>query len=131
MILDTDFLVQLLGGKENAHAKARELHENHEIQRVPVAVLSELEYGAEYALNEDERRRVRNLSRMYSVTRLDEGTARTAGRLFARADKAAGGESGADMVDAMVAALAEVTGEKVVTNDVSDFEALGVQVESF
>jgi len=111
MILDTDFLVQLLGGKENAHAKARELHENHEIQRVPVAVLSELEYGAEYAL--------------------DEGTARTAGRLFARADKAAGGESGADMVDAMVAALAEVTGETVVTNNVSDFEALGVEVGPF
>jgi len=31
MIRDTDFLVRLLGGKENAHTKVRELHENHEI----------------------------------------------------------------------------------------------------
>jgi predicted nucleic acid-binding protein len=131
MILDTDFLIQLFGGKDAAHSKAKELHESDEIQRVPVAVIAELEYGAEFALDEDEQRRIQNLSRMYSIVRLDEQMARLAGQLFAQADRNADDKSGVDMVDAMVAALAETTDERVVTNNVTDFESLGVRVETF
>jgi predicted nucleic acid-binding protein len=131
MILDTNYLIKLFKGNHGAHEKARELHANNEIQRVPAPVFTEIEYGAEYELDEDERRRIRNVSRMYSVTRLNEAMARRAGQLHARADKKEGGASGADAVDAMVAAVAETAGENVVTNNVTDFQQLGVGVESF
>ncbi|PSQ39444.1 nuclease [Halobacteriales archaeon QS_9_68_42] len=131
MILDTNYLIKLFDGHPGAHEKARELHDRREIQRIPAPVFAELEYGAEYELEEDERRRIRNVSRMYSVTRLDEETVRQAGRLHAQADKEQGGNSGADAVDAMVAAVAETAGEKVITENVMNFRQLGVGVESF
>jgi len=68
---------------------------------------------------------------MYSVTRLNEEMARRAGQLHARADKAEDGTSGADAVDAMVAAVADIAGEHVVTDNITDFQQLGVGVESF
>jgi predicted nucleic acid-binding protein len=68
---------------------------------------------------------------MYSVTRLNEEMARRAGQLHARADKEQGGTSGADAIDAMVAAVAETAGEKVITENVTGFQQLGVGVESF
>jgi predicted nucleic acid-binding protein len=131
MILDTNYLIQLFAGYRGAHEKARELHAQNEIQRVPAPVFTEIEYGAEYELDEDERRRIQNVSRMYSVTRLDEEMARRAGQLHAQADKTEGGSSGADAVDAMVAAVADIAGEKVVTDNITDFQQLGVGVESF
>ncbi|SEO10914.1 hypothetical protein SAMN05216388_100878 [Halorientalis persicus] len=131
MILDTNYLVDLFSGDRNAHRKARKLKRNHEIQRIPTPVLAELEYGAEFTLSDAERQRIENLSRMYSIAKLDAEMAKRAGRLFAQADRASDGDSGADMVDAMVAALADVTGEAVVTDNRSDFEELGVSVETF
>lgn len=131
MILDTNYLIKLFKGHPGAHEKARELHAQNEIQRVPAPVFTEIEYGAEYELDEDERRRIQNVSRMYSVTRLNEEMARRAGQLHAQADKAEGGSSGADAVDAMVAAVANIAGEKVLTDNITDFQQLGVGVESF
>ncbi|PSP79962.1 nuclease [Halobacteriales archaeon QS_4_69_225] len=131
MILDTSYLIKLFDGHPGAHEKARELHDERELQRVPAPVFTEIEYGAEYELEEDERRRIRNVSRMYSVTRLDEKMARRAGQLCAQADKEQGGSSGADAIDAMVAAVAETAGETVITENVTDFRQLGVGVESF
>ena len=131
MILDTNHLIKLFKGHRGAHEKARELYAQNEIQRVPAPVFTEIEYGAEYELDEAERRRIRNVSRMYSVTRLNEEMARRAGQLHAQADKAEGGSSGADAVDAMVAAVANIAGEKVLTDNITDFQQLGVGVESF
>lgn len=131
MILDTNYLIDLFSGAQDAHSKARDLQERQAIQRIPTPVLAELEYGAEWELDEAERRKVRNLSRMYAVTDLDESLARRAGRLYARAERNSGGSTGADMVDATVAAVAEVVGEPVVTADVEDFEDLDVAVETF
>ncbi len=131
MILDTNYLIKLFKGHHGAHEKARELYTQNEIQRVPAPVFTEIEYGAEYELDDDERRRIQNVSRMYSVTRLNEEMARRAGQLHARAGKAEGGSSGADAVDAMVAAVADTAGEKVVTDNITDFHQLGIDVESF
>lgn len=133
MILDTVYLVKLFGGKQNAHEKATELESRNVVQRVPSPVFTEIEYGATFQADRDERRRIRNVSRMYSVTRLTEEIATRAGQLHAQADKAAGGvdKSGADAVDAMVAAVADIADEKVVTENVDDFRRLGVEVEPF
>jgi len=131
MILDTNYLIRLFEGDRDAHEKSRELHSAREIQRIPAPVLSELEYGAELHLDDEERRRIRNLSRMYSITRLDEFMARRAGQLYAQADRNEGGNSGADMVDAMVASVADTTDEAVLTDNVTDFKQLGVRVETY
>jgi predicted nucleic acid-binding protein len=56
--------------------------------------------------------------------------ARRAGQLHPQANKEQDGNSGADAIDAMVAAVAETTGEKVITENVTDFQ-LGVGVKSF
>lgn len=61
----------------------------------------------------------------------DETIAHRAGQLLARADQAAGGESGIDTVDPMIAAIADIYDEPVLTDNVEDFEALGVDVETY
>lgn len=52
-----------------------------------------------------------------------------AGALGAQADEAGGGR-GVDKVDPMVAAISDVFGEPVLTENVAVFEALGVGVET-
>jgi len=131
MILDTNYLIDLFSGVPAARTKAEELRERQVVQRVPSTVVAELEYGAEWELDDEERRKVRNLSRMYSIADLDEALARRAGRLYARAERDTGGATGADMVDATVTSLSEVVDEPVVTADADDFEDLGVAVEGF
>ena len=51
--------------------------------------------------------------------------ARRAGQLHAQADKEQGGYSSADAIDAMVAAVEDTAGEKVITENVTDFQQLG------
>lgn len=131
MILDTNYLIDLFSGVPEAHGKAEELQERQVVQRIPATVLAELEYGAEWQLDEGEQRKIRNLSRMYSITELDESLARRAGRLFAQAEKETNGTTGADMIDATVAAVGQIVDEPVLTADADDFEDLGVSVESF
>jgi predicted nucleic acid-binding protein len=131
VILDTNFLIDLFEGDESAHAKAQELHDRQAIQRIPAPVLAELEYGAEHELDDAERRRIRNVSRLYSVTTLDQNLALRAGQLMAKADRETDGATGADLVDAMVAAVGEVSDEPVLTDDERDFDDLGVRTESF
>lgn len=68
---------------------------------------------------------------MYPVVEQGETVARRAGELLAAADERAGGESGIDKVDPMVAAVADLNGEPVVTDNVTDFQTLGVSVEQY
>ena len=130
MILDTSFLIDLFDGREGAFKKGIELSEAKIVQRVPSPVVMELSYGAEFG-TEDERRNVRNALRMYPVVEQNERIAHRAGQLLARADQNADGESGIDKVDPMVAAVSDVYDEPVLTDDVKDFEALGVGVETY
>lgn len=130
MILDTSFLIDLFDGRRNAFEKGRQLSEDGIVQRVPAPVLMELTYGAEFG-DEDERRAVRNAVRMYPVVDQDDRIARRAGRLLARADIDAGGRTGIDTVDPMVAAVADRYDEPVLTDNVDDFQALDVAVEPY
>lgn len=133
MILDTSFLIELLRKDQRAFQKGAELAENGIPQRVPSPVLYELEYGAEMFGDEDEKRAIGNLNRLYPIVRLNEEIARTAARLIATADRTAGGagETGIDDVDPMVAAIADTVDEPVLTTNVDDFETLGVDVETW
>jgi predicted nucleic acid-binding protein len=96
-------------------------------------VLYELQYGVEMYGDEDEKRAIANLNRLYQVVSVNEGIARTAARLVAAADREAGGpgETGIDDIDPLVAAIATSVDEPVLTDNVADFERLGVAVETW
>jgi len=130
VILDTSFLIDLFDGHQGAFEKGVELSEGNTVQRVPSPVVMELAYGTEFG-DEEERRSVRSVLRMYPVVEQDETMAHRAGQLLARADQTAGGESGIDKVDPMVAAISDIYDEPVLTANVEDFDALGVTVETY
>jgi predicted nucleic acid-binding protein len=130
VILDTSFLIDLFDGEQAAFEKGVELSDEGVVQRVPSPVVTEISYGAEFG-DEEERRNVRNALRMYPVVEQDEDTARCAGELLAEADAQAGGESGVGWIDAMIAAVGEGYEEPVLTDNVEDFEKLGVGVETY
>lgn len=90
----------------------------------------ELSYGASFG-NEDERRNVQNALRMYPTVEQTGQIAQRAGQLLAEADQAAGGESGIDKVDPMVAAVSDLYDEPVLTANVRDFKRLDVAVETY
>jgi hypothetical protein len=130
VILDTSFLIDLFDGQQDAFEKGLELSEARIVQRVPAPVVVELSYGAEFGRKE-ERRNVRNALRMYPIVEQDETIAHRAGQLLARADHQAEGESGIDKVDPMVAAVADIYDEPVLTANIEHFGRLGVDVETY
>lgn len=130
MILDTSFLIDLFDGRRSAFEKGLELSETRTVQRVPSPVVVELTYGAEFG-GEEERRNVQNALRRYPVVEQDETIAHRAGQLLAQADRRASGESGIDTVDPMVGAVSDIHDEPVLTANVEDFDALGVDVETY
>lgn len=130
MILDTSYLIDLFDGEQHAFNKGVEFTESTAIQRVPSPVVAELSYGASFA-SDEERRNVQNALRMYPFVEQTEEIALRAGTLLAEADQDADGECGASMVDAMVAAVADIHDEAVVTADEEDFRKLGVDVEAY
>ena len=131
MILDTSYLLDLFAGDEAAFERGTALQEHGTLQRVPVPVVMELQYGVEISGSAEELRNVRNALRLYPMVRLDAGMARYAGSLLARADRDAGGESGVEKLDAMIAAVAEVLDEPVLTDHTRDFRTLGTAVETY
>ncbi|WP_256687257.1 PIN domain-containing protein [Halococcus qingdaonensis] len=128
MILDTSYLIDLFAGVEAAFEKGVGFTERRAVQRVPSPVVMELTYGAAFS-DEDERRNVRNALRMYPIVDQTAPIARRAGELLARAD--ADGDSGIGKVDPMIAAVADTHDEPVVTDNVRNFRALGVDVETY
>lgn len=131
MILDTSFLLDLKDGDEAAFDRAVDLYADDVPQRVAAPSVMELHYGAAYTGSDEEPRRVRNLLLMYPLVDVDGTTARLAGELLARADRRAGGHSGVDNEDGLLAAVAELLAEPVLTANVDHFEQLGVEVETY
>lgn len=133
MILDTAFLIELLREEPDAFEKGVQLSESGTVQRIPAPVLYELQYGAEMEGSREEQRGIGDLSNLYPVVRINEGMAREAARLVAKADMEAGGsgQSRIDDIDPLVAAVADSVDEPVLTRNVDDFTALGVAVETW
>lgn len=134
MILDTAFVVALGRGDEGAFSRGVVLAESGEVQWLPVPVIQELEYGVEFTGDDAEQRRARSVCRLYPPVSIDSELARRAGQLLARADLASGDEVGAagiGTVDAQVAAVADLFDDAVLTDNVKDFEALGIDVETY
>lgn len=131
MILDSTYLFDLMAEDDNAFRKGVELVDRGEMQWLPTLVVAEAFYGAATERSDVAADEVRNRLLGYPRVDIDEEVARVAGQLLAKADDEAGGTSGVGWNDAHIAAIAEVLDEAVLTENVGDFERLGVEVETY
>lgn len=131
MILDATYVFDLMGSDDDAFEKGGELVERGEVQWLPTPVVAVAYYGAATARSSTTQSEVRNRLLGYPRLDVDEEIARVAGTLLADADDASGGRSGVGPNDAYIAAMADVLGETVLTENVDDFETLGVDVETY
>lgn len=133
MILDTSYLISLLERDEAAFQRGMDLYREGTPARVSMASVFELFYGAAVTLDDEERRRVRNVLMGYPPVAIDEEIARLAATMLGRADREAGGpmRSGVEANDAYIGATARAYSEPVLTRNVDDFERLDVEVETY
>lgn len=129
--MDSSYLFDLTGNDPNAFDKGGELTERGEIQWVPTPVIAEAYYGAATKRSGTDGRDIRNRLLGYPRFDVNEEIARTAGQLLARADDCSGGNSGVGPNDAYVAAIADILDQAVLTDNVADFERLGVAVGTY
>jgi predicted nucleic acid-binding protein len=131
MIVDSSYLLDLMAGDPDAFAKGSELVDREEMQWLPTPVVTEVYYGVSTARSDTTEREVRNRLLGYPRIDVDEEIARVAARLLAEADDREDGDAGIGVNDAYIAAMAEVIDEPVLTDNVRDFEGLGVSVETY
>jgi hypothetical protein len=131
MIIDSSYLFDLMAGDPDAFEKGTELVERGEMQWLPTPVIAETYYGVATARSDTTEQEVRNRLLGYPRIDVDEEITRTAGELLAAADDRVGANAGVGANDGYIAAMAEVLDDAVVTANVDDFEALGVDVETY
>jgi len=115
----------------DAFSKGAELVEDGEMQWLPTPVVAEAHYGVFTARSNTTEKEVRNRILGYPRIDVDEEIARKAGELLAAADDRVGGNAGVGANDGYIAAMADVLDDAVLTDNVEDFEALGVPVETY
>ncbi|GAA0512549.1 hypothetical protein SAMN04488066_104182 [Halorubrum aquaticum] len=131
MIIDSSYLFDLMAADPDAFSKGAELVENGEMQWLPTPVVAEAYYGVATVRSDTTTQEVRNRLLGYPRIDVDEEIARTAGELLAKADDRVGGDTGVGANDGYIAAMAAVLDDAVLTDNVADFEALGVSVETY
>jgi predicted nucleic acid-binding protein len=131
MILDASYLFDLTSHDSNAFERGVEISERGEIQWVPTPVIAEIYYGETTERSDTTEEEIRNRLLGYPRIDVNEEIARSAGQLLAEADDRAGGNAGVGLSDAYIAATAELLGQSVLTANVTDFEKLGVPVETY
>jgi predicted nucleic acid-binding protein len=131
MIIDSSYLFDLMAEDPDAFLKGAELVENGEMQWLPTPVVAETYYGVATTRSDTTEQEVRNRLLGYPRIDVDEEIARTAGELLAEADDRSEGNSGVGSNDGYIAAMADVLDDAVLTDNVDDFEALGVPVETY
>jgi hypothetical protein len=131
MIIDSSYLFDLMAEDPDAFSKGAELVDAGEMQWLPSPVIAEVYYGVATARSNTTEQEVRNRLLGYPRIDVDEEVARTAGELLAKADDRVGGNAGVGPNDAYIAAMADVLDDAVLTDNVDDFDALGVPVEAY
>ena len=131
MIIDSSYLFDLMAEDPDALSKGAELVEDGEMQWLPTPVVSETYYGVATVRNDTTEQEVRNRLLGYPRIDVDEEIARKAGELLAAADDHMGGTAGVGAIDGYIAAMADVLDDAVLTDNVDDFETLGVAVETY
>ncbi|USZ68472.1 PIN domain-containing protein [Halorussus salilacus] len=131
MILDSTYVFDLMAEDRGAFEKGVEIVERGELQWLPVPVVAETFYGAATERSDTTKFEIRNRLLGYPRIDLNEELSRAAGQLLASADDDSGEDSGVGWNDAHIAAIANVLDQPVLTDNVADFERLGVEVETY
>ncbi|AXG09738.1 PIN domain-containing protein [Haloplanus rubicundus] len=130
MIIDSSYLFDLMAEDPDAFSKGTELAEDGEMQWLPTPVVAEIYYGVFTARSNTSEKAVRNRILGYPRIDVDEEIAWKAGKLLAAADDC-GGNAGVGANGGYIAAMADVLDDAVLTDNVEDFEVLGVPVETY
>lgn len=122
MIVDTDFIIDVMNGHEGAIARAKQMDRDGVPQRVPGPVVFELFIGVGY--NDRPREEIAKIEAVIDskpYVPMTESIARKAGRITGQLN-ASGDAVG--IGDAMIGASAVVLDEPVLTGNVDDFERI-------
>lgn len=131
MIIDSSYLFDLMKEDPDAFNKGAELVDRGEMQWLPTPVVAEAYYGVVTVRSDTTEQELHNRLLGYPRVEVDEEVARVAGELLAAADDREGGDAGVGANDAYIAATANVLDDAVLTDNVQDFEPLGVPVETY
>lgn len=131
MILDSSYRLDLMADDAAAFAKGTHLVETGELQWLPTPVVAEAYDGVATARSDTIEQELRNRLLGYPRIEVDEEIARRAGELLAAADDRADGHAGVGANDGYIAAMADLLDDAVLTDNVADFEAMGVPVETY
>jgi predicted nucleic acid-binding protein len=132
MILDSSNLFDLMRNDPAAFEKGVELVERGEVQWLPTPVVAEAYYGVFTSGSDRTEAELRNRLLGYPRVDVTEEIARTAGKLLVRAREENGAMEGSPGPnDAYIGAMAETLDDAVLTENVDDFEKLGVAVETY
>ena len=130
MLADTSFLIDLMVGDKAAVEKAREIEAKGTPLIVSAPTVFELYVGISLSRKAEEgKARILVVLESLPFLPLDVESSKAGGRIYG--DKKRMGST-VDPEDAMVAGIARVHGEKVLTRSLKHFQGIeGVNVESY
>ena len=131
MIFDTSFVIDVMGGNKAATEKLSELISKGEPEVVAApTIIFELFSGlAQSSKPELERKKIISVLSRVAVLQLEISAAERGGEIDGMLTKA--GEQ-IDPIDSMIAGIALVKGEKVLTKNIKHFSKVaGLKVETY
>jgi len=129
MILDTNFLIDLMRHDLKAINKLEELNKKGIPQIVTTPTLFELWSGVIQSRKpEEEKKKIKEILINQTILNLDKESAEEAGQIDGRLTK-----QGIDIevVDSMIAGISKVNNKKILTRNIKHFEKTGLQIESY
>jgi len=130
LLADTSFLIDLMVGDKAAVEKAREIEAKGTPLTVSAPTVFELYVGISLSRKAEEgKARVLAVLESLPFLPLDVESSKAGGRIYGEKKRMG---STVDPEDAMVAGIARVHGEKVLTRNLKHFQGIeGVNVESY
>jgi tRNA(fMet)-specific endonuclease VapC len=130
MILDTDFLIDLMEGKSNALKRKDKLNEDRENYRTTALTIFELWFGLAMSKKpESEKEKILSALSGIDTLKLSRESAEKAGEIHGSLTKK-GETIGA--TDSMIAAIALLENEAILTGNSRHFSRVpGLRIESY
>jgi len=120
MIADTNYIIDVLKGEEEALEKSKALAGKGRSQNLCTPVIYEVMTGIEYTGSKKERIKFESMTDRFRILPYDGKAARISGEIHAELLRE-GEDRGT--VDIQIASIALANGEKLLTND-SDYEII-------
>ena len=129
MILDTDFVIDLMKKEENAVAKQQKLDEDHEVLMVTAPTIFELWSGiTSIKKSEGDKQKMAALLREQIIYTLNDESAEAAGIIHGELIKKG---LTIEPVDCMIAGIAKIHNKPVLTRDEYFRRIEGLKVEKY